>query len=184
MYAISSALSRKLIGTSTRPEPLTPKSDVNSRAEFCDTIATRSPAPMPSASRPAACARARPAISRHVPEPHDAAGWSGSSTTPMRSPYTSSARSMKSLTVSGTRIEQLLFVDHSRSGIRHCVMIDDGRATTTSEELAIPTRAPLSPLRRSRIGRDRTARVRVLRFGNVTRRTPAPSRGAARRARW
>ena len=44
MYAISSALSRKLIGTRTRPQPLTPKNDVNSRAEFCETIAMRSPA--------------------------------------------------------------------------------------------------------------------------------------------
>src|SRR5438477_385676 len=32
MYAISSALSRKLIGTSTRPKPLTPKNDTIKRA--------------------------------------------------------------------------------------------------------------------------------------------------------
>jgi hypothetical protein len=75
-----------LIGTNTRPNPLTPKKDVNSRAAFCDTTATRSPRAMPSASRPAACARARLAISRHVIDPHDAAGWSGSSTMPVRSP--------------------------------------------------------------------------------------------------
>ena len=44
MYAISSALRRKLIGTRIRPNPLTPKNEVNRRAEFCDTTATRSPA--------------------------------------------------------------------------------------------------------------------------------------------
>ena len=58
----------------TRPEPLTPNSDVNSRAEFCDTIATRSPTRTPSASSPAACARARCAISRHVLDPQEVAG--------------------------------------------------------------------------------------------------------------
>ena len=104
MYAISSALSRKLIGTSTRPQPLTPKNDVKSRAELCDTTATRSPRARPSASRPAAWARARRATSFQVSDPHDGAGWSGSSTIPTRSPYTSSARSRKSFTVSGTRI--------------------------------------------------------------------------------
>jgi hypothetical protein len=52
-----------LIGTSTRPEPLTPKKLVSKRAELWLTIATRSPTAIPSASRPAAWARARVAIS-------------------------------------------------------------------------------------------------------------------------
>ena len=34
MYFTSSATSRKLIGTSTRPEPLTPNRAVSNRAEF------------------------------------------------------------------------------------------------------------------------------------------------------
>jgi hypothetical protein len=74
MYATSSALSRKLIGTTMRPYALTPKNDVSKRAELWLTIATRSPCPTPSASRAAAWARARAAISRYVNEPHDAAG--------------------------------------------------------------------------------------------------------------
>ena len=64
MYLTSSATSRKLIGTRTRPDPDTPNRAVSSRAELCDTIATRSPCAMPRASRPAAIARARRAISR------------------------------------------------------------------------------------------------------------------------
>ena len=52
MYPISSAFRRKLIGTSTRPYADTPKNDVSRRAELCETIATRSPAATPSASRP------------------------------------------------------------------------------------------------------------------------------------
>ena len=44
MYSISAGDSRKLIGTSTRPKPLTPKNEVSSRPAFCDRIATRSPA--------------------------------------------------------------------------------------------------------------------------------------------
>ena len=43
MYATSSALSRKLTGTSTRPKPLTPKYEMRKRAEFGLTMATRSP---------------------------------------------------------------------------------------------------------------------------------------------
>ena len=67
MYPISSALSRKLIGTSTRPYADTPKNDVSSRAELCETIATRSPCSTPSASRPGGLgARAGGATSRHV----------------------------------------------------------------------------------------------------------------------
>ena len=53
---------------------------MSSRAELWLTIATRSPTPMPSSSRPAAIALARSAISRYVIVPHDSAGWSGSST--------------------------------------------------------------------------------------------------------
>ena len=87
MYAISSALRRKLIGTRIRPHPLTPKNDVNRRAEFCDTIATRSPARDAERVESSGLrARALCAISRHVIAPHDGAGCSGSSTTPMRSP--------------------------------------------------------------------------------------------------
>ena len=37
MYFTSSAESRKLIGTSTRPNPVTPKNAVNSRALLCET---------------------------------------------------------------------------------------------------------------------------------------------------
>src|SRR5262249_36285695 len=80
------------------------KNDVNKRAELCDTMATRSPCSTPRASSPAACARATRATSFHVSSPSDSAGWSGSSTIPTRSPYTSSARSMKSSTVIGTRM--------------------------------------------------------------------------------
>ena len=47
------------MGTRMRPLPLTPKKPVSSRAEFWLTTATRSPGAMPSASSPAACARAR-----------------------------------------------------------------------------------------------------------------------------
>jgi hypothetical protein len=52
-----------LIGTRIRPDPDTPNSAVSSRAELWLTIATRSPTPMPSASSPAANARARAATS-------------------------------------------------------------------------------------------------------------------------
>ncbi len=63
MYLTSSATSRKLIGTRTRPDPLTPNSAVSRRAELWLTMATRSPTPMPAASSTAAWARARRAIS-------------------------------------------------------------------------------------------------------------------------
>ena len=63
MYLTSSATRRKLIGTSTRPEPDTPKNEVSRRAEFWLTTATRSAIPIPRASSPAAWARARAAIS-------------------------------------------------------------------------------------------------------------------------
>ena len=43
MYSISGRLSRKFTGTRIRPQPLTPKNDVNSRAEFCEITATRPP---------------------------------------------------------------------------------------------------------------------------------------------
>ena len=59
MYSTSSGARRKLTGTRMRPLPLTPKKLVSSRAEFWLTTATRSPWPIPSASSPAACARAR-----------------------------------------------------------------------------------------------------------------------------
>ena len=58
MYFTSSGESRKLIGTSTRPKPVTPKNAVSSRALLCETMATRSPNPMPSSSSLAAWARA------------------------------------------------------------------------------------------------------------------------------
>jgi len=64
MYSISGRDSRKFTGTSTRPQPDTPKHEVSSLAEFCETIATRPPAGTPSWSSRAACARARAAISR------------------------------------------------------------------------------------------------------------------------
>ncbi len=64
MYETSSARSRKLTGTSTRPWPLTPYIEVISRAELCETTATRSPGPTPSRSRPAAWARASSATRR------------------------------------------------------------------------------------------------------------------------
>ena len=74
MYLTSSATRRKLIGTRIRPEPDTPNNAVSSLAELCDTIATRSPTPIPSASSPAAIARARRAISAYVIVPHGSAG--------------------------------------------------------------------------------------------------------------
>jgi hypothetical protein len=74
-----------LTGTSTRPHPLTPKKDVRKRAELCETIATRPPTGTPISSSVAACARARRAISAYVISPQESAGWSGSSTTAMRS---------------------------------------------------------------------------------------------------
>ena len=43
MYRTSSGRSRKFTGTSTRPQPATPKNDVSSRALLWLTIATRSP---------------------------------------------------------------------------------------------------------------------------------------------
>jgi hypothetical protein len=52
------------MGTRIRPQPLTPKNDVSSRAELCDTTATRSPGPTPRRSRAAAWAAARRATSR------------------------------------------------------------------------------------------------------------------------
>ena len=54
-----------------RPDPLTPKNDVMSRALFWLTIATRSPWPMPSRSSPAAWARASSATRLYVSSPHD-----------------------------------------------------------------------------------------------------------------
>ena len=64
MYSISGRLSRKFTGTSTRPQPLTPKNEVASRAEFCEITATRPPTGTPRASSFAACARALSATSR------------------------------------------------------------------------------------------------------------------------
>ena len=64
MYWISVTLSRKFTGTRTRPDPLTPKNEVSSRAELCDTTATRPPTGTPSSSSRAACARASVATSR------------------------------------------------------------------------------------------------------------------------
>ena len=85
MYFTSSATRRKLIGTRMRPDPDTPNSAVSRRDELWLTIATRSPTPIPSSSRPAAIARARSATWRYVSVPHDCAGWSGSSTMASRS---------------------------------------------------------------------------------------------------
>ena len=64
MYSISARLSRKFTGTRIRPQPLTPKNDVSSRAEFCEMTATRPPTGTPSWSSCAACARASVASSR------------------------------------------------------------------------------------------------------------------------
>jgi hypothetical protein len=64
MYSISGRLSRKFTGTSTRPQALTPKNEVNSRAEFWEITATRPPTGTPSASSLAAWARAFVATSR------------------------------------------------------------------------------------------------------------------------
>ena len=61
--ATSSALSRKLTGTRTRPNPLTPKYEMRKRAEFGLTMATRSPGATPMASRASAMPRARSCIS-------------------------------------------------------------------------------------------------------------------------
>ncbi|CAB5016281.1 unannotated protein [freshwater metagenome] len=84
MYSTSVGASLKLIGTMMRPLPLTPKKLVSSRAELCDRIATRAPTGTPSSSSPAACDAARAASSEYVSDPHDRAGWSGSSTTATR----------------------------------------------------------------------------------------------------
>ena len=67
------------MGTSTRPDPLTPNSAVSNRAELWLTIATRSPTAIPMASSAAAWARARAAMSAYVIVPHDSAGCVGSS---------------------------------------------------------------------------------------------------------
>ena len=64
MYSISGRLSRKFTGTRIRPQPLTPKNDVNSREEFCEITATRPPAGTPSWSSRAAWARASSATRR------------------------------------------------------------------------------------------------------------------------
>ena len=63
MYAISSAVSRKLMGTSVRPYPLTPKYDVKNRPEFGLTMAIRSPCSTPRSSSARAMPRARAANS-------------------------------------------------------------------------------------------------------------------------
>ena len=59
MYATSSGESRKLIGTSTRPKPQTPKYDVKSRALLWETNATRSPTSRPSCVESGGLAPAR-----------------------------------------------------------------------------------------------------------------------------
>ena len=102
MYSTSAAARRKLIGTRMRPEPDTPKNDVSSRAELCDTMATRSPGPMPRRSNPAAWALARSARSANVSGSHGSAGWSGSSTTATRSGYVKAARSRNWRTLNWT----------------------------------------------------------------------------------
>ena len=85
MYSTSARASRKLTGTRIRPHPDTPKNEVSSRAELWETMATRSPGPMPRRSSPAAWARARSARSAKVSGAHGSAGWSGSSTRATRS---------------------------------------------------------------------------------------------------
>ena len=52
------------MGTSTRPNPLTPKKAVRKRPEFGLTMATRSPAPTPISSRAMAMPLARACSSR------------------------------------------------------------------------------------------------------------------------
>ena len=59
MYRISSAVSRKLAGTTTRLKPLTPKKATRIRAALGLTIATRSPSPTPIRSSARAMPRAR-----------------------------------------------------------------------------------------------------------------------------
>jgi hypothetical protein len=108
MYATSSAFSRKFTGTSTRPNTLTPKSARRNRAAFGDTMATRSFSPTPRSSRAAARLLAFAANSEYVNRPSPPPGGFGSSTTASRAPYTSSARSRKSPSVSGTIMTWLL----------------------------------------------------------------------------
>lgn len=64
MYCASSEVSRKLIGTSTRPPPVTPYREISSLAAFGEITATRSPWPIPIFSsapiRPAARAIVSP----------------------------------------------------------------------------------------------------------------------------
>jgi hypothetical protein len=50
-----------LTGTSTRPQPQTPKKETSRRAALCDTIATRPPTGTPSESSMAAWRSASPA---------------------------------------------------------------------------------------------------------------------------
>ena len=81
--ATSSAASRKLTGTQIRPEPLTRRrTTVSSRAELCDTIATRSPWPdaEPVERRRPGPGPARASSRVGERRPSDGAGWSGSST--------------------------------------------------------------------------------------------------------
>jgi hypothetical protein len=59
MYRTSSAVRRKLIGTTVRPKPLTPQKAVSRRPALGLTIATRSPWPTPIASSASAIPRAR-----------------------------------------------------------------------------------------------------------------------------
>ena len=74
MYSTSAGASRKFTGTSTRPEPETPKKLVRRRAELCDTTATRPPTGTPSRSRAAAWDAADAAKRSYVQEPSDGAG--------------------------------------------------------------------------------------------------------------
>ena len=86
MYSTSGGARRKLTGTRMRPLPLTPKKLVSSRAEFWLTTATRSPWPMPERVEPGGLGpRPLGDLRATSARPRTAAGWSGSSTSPIRS---------------------------------------------------------------------------------------------------
>jgi len=75
-----------LIGTSTRPNALTPNSAIRKRVALGETIATRAPSATPSSSSAAARLRAICASSVYVIRPRPPPGGDGSSMAATRSP--------------------------------------------------------------------------------------------------
>src|SRR3954463_2787024 len=133
MYSTSSARSRKLIGTRTRPDPGTAKNSSSSRPALGETTATRSPTSTPSSSSPACRARTRRAKSRYVSSPSESSTV-GSSITPIRSPNTCTARSRKSDVEKGTFMGSDLSAD---GGTHQCRQDVTDRLTKDSVSNAV-----------------------------------------------